>query len=314
MTFDNPLLIMNAMVLSFLLVATVVSRTLRLRVAGGAENAVVTNLNDRVNAWWIMALIVGSSFWLGKFAVVGLFGLASFMALREFFTLTDTRRGDHWVLLSSFFVILPLQFALVAMGKYGLFTILIPVWAFLALPVIAAVRGDTTKFFERISKVQWGLMVCVFALSHVPALLTLDIPGFEGRNVLLVAFLIFVVQMSDVLQYVWGKLLGKHKIAPSVSPSKTWEGLIGGGLSATLVGAGLFWMTPFTPFQAGAMALLITAMGFLGGLVMSAIKRDLKVKDWGDTINGHGGFVDRLDSIFFAAPVFFHVTRYFWAG
>ena len=314
MSFDNPLLMMNAMVFTFLFTATIISRGLRMRHADGVENAVITNLNQRVNAWWVMALIVGSSFWIGTYAVVGLFGLASFMALREFFTLTNTRRGDHWALLSSFFLILPLQFALVALGKYGLFTLLIPVWAFLALPVIAALRGDTSSFFERVSKVQWGLMICVFALSHVPALLMLDIPGFTSGNVLLVAFLIFVVQMSDVLQYVWGKLLGKHKIAPNVSPSKTWEGLIGGALSATLIGAGLFWITPFTPLQAAGMAFMICVMGFLGGLVMSAIKRDLDVKDWGDTINGHGGFVDRLDSIFFAAPVFFHVTRYFWAG
>jgi phosphatidate cytidylyltransferase len=155
-------------------------------------------------------------------------------------------------------------------------------------------------------------MIAVFCVSHVPALLTLDIPGYEGRNLLLIAFLVLVVQSSDVLQYVWGKLLGKRKIAPRLSPSKTWEGFLGGVGSATLIGALLWWITPFTPLEAAAMALVINLMGFFGGLVMSAIKRDRGVKDWGQLIEGHGGMLDRLDSVIFAAPIFFHLTRYSW--
>jgi phosphatidate cytidylyltransferase len=157
-------------------------------------------------------------------------------------------------------------------------------------------------------------MLAVFCISHVPALITLHIPGYEGRGLLLIAFLVIVVQSSDVLQYVWGKLFGRHKIAPTLSPSKTWEGFIGGVCSATVLGALLWWLTPFSFFQAGGMALLITIMGFLGGLVMSAIKRDRGVKDWGSMIEGHGGILDRLDSVVFAAPIFFHLTRYFWGG
>lgn len=314
MTFDNPLLILNAIVLSILLTATAVSRGMRMALPNGGSSEMITNLNDRVNAWWVMAVILAATFWLGMPALIALFGLASFMALREFLTLTSTRNGDHLVLATCFYLILPLQFALVALGRYGLFVVMIPVWAFLILPVMAALRGDTTSFFERVSKVQWGLMICVFSLSHVPALMTLKIDGYTGLNVLLVAFLVFVAQASDVLQYIWGKLLGKHKVAPSLSPSKTWEGLIGGVLSATLIGTALFWMTPFSPLQAAVMALLITVMGFFGGLVMSAIKRDMGVKDWGSAINGHGGFIDRLDSVLFAAPVYFHVVKYFWGS
>ena len=152
----------------------------------------------------------------------------------------------------------------------------------------------------------------MFCLSHVPALLTLPIPGFEDRKLLLVAFLVLVVQASDVLQYVWGKLLGRHKIAPRLSPSKTVEGFAGGVVSATALGAALWWLTPFPPLQAALMALAITLMGFCGGLVMSAIKRDRGVKDWGWMISGHGGMLDRLDSVIFAAPIFFHLTRYWW--
>ena len=155
-------------------------------------------------------------------------------------------------------------------------------------------------------------MISVFCISHVPALVTLEIPGYAGRNLLLVAFLVIVVQGSDVLQYVWGKLCGRHKVAPELSPSKTWEGLVGGVLSATALGAVLYWITPFTPLQAAAMAFVMCLMGFLGGLVMSAIKRDRGVKDWGTLIEGHGGMLDRLDSVIFAAPVFFHFVRYWW--
>jgi len=209
--------------------------------------------------------------------------------------------------------VLPVQYWLIFTEWYGLSSIFIPVYAFLFLPIIAAVRGDTARFLERVAAVQWGLMICVFCLSHVPALVTLTIPGYEGRNLLLIAFLLVVVQASDVLQYVWGKLLGRRKVAPRLSPSKTLEGLVGGAGSATLIGAALWWITPFTPAEAAAMAALVTLMGFFGGLVMSAIKRDRGVKDWGSLIEGHGGVLDRLDSVVFAAPIFFHVTRYAWA-
>jgi phosphatidate cytidylyltransferase len=155
-------------------------------------------------------------------------------------------------------------------------------------------------------------MICVYALSHVPALLMLDIAGYEGRNAMLVLFLVLVDQISDVLQYVWGKLFGRRKIAPMVSPNKTWEGFLGGVVCATLIGTALWWATPFSPLQAAAMSLLIALMGFAGGLTMSAIKRDRGVKDYGTLVSGHGGMMDRIDSLCFAAPVFFHLTRYYF--
>jgi phosphatidate cytidylyltransferase len=206
------------------------------------------------------------------------------------------------------------QYYLIWIEWYGLYSIFIPVYAFLLMPIVVALRGDTENFMMRVAEVQWGLMITVFCISHVPALLTLTIPGYEGRNLLLIAFLVFVVQSSDVLQYIWGKLCGRHKIAPLLSPSKTVEGFLGGVLSATLLGAALWWITPFAPWQAGAMALVVTLMGFFGGLVMSAIKRDRGVKDWGTMIEGHGGMLDRLDSVIFSAPIFFHLTRYWWAS
>jgi phosphatidate cytidylyltransferase len=294
---------------AILLAASLIGFLLALRLA---ESPVVGNLNARIKAWWVMVALIGLAFALGKAGVIVLFALASFAALREFLTLTRTRRGDHLALAAAFFVVLPLQYYLISIEWYGLYSILIPVYVFLLLPIVAALRGDTANFMRRIAEVQWGLMISVYCVSHVPALTTLPIPDFADRSLLLIAFLIIVVQSSDVLQYVWGKLLGRHQIAPSLSPSKTVEGFVGGIASATLLGAALWWITPFSSWQAAIMALVINLMGFCGGLVMSAIKRDRGVKDWGQMIEGHGGMLDRLDSVIFAAPIFFHLTRYWW--
>ncbi|EPE96024.1 phosphatidate cytidylyltransferase [Rhizobium grahamii] len=300
-------------IFTLLIVSSTIGYLLQRRLPAGQSNAAIENLNARIKAWWIMVILIGLAFLAGRIGVLLLFGFCSFAALREFITLTDTKRADHWALAAAFFIVLPLQYWLLWERQYGIFSIFIPVYAFLLMPIISVLRGDTERFLVRIAEVQWALMICVFCASHVPALLTLTIPGYEGRNVLLIAFLVIIVQLSDVLQYVWGKLFGRTKIAPSLSPSKTVEGFVGGVASATLIGAALWWITPFTPFQAGIMAFVITMMGFFGGLVMSAIKRDRGVKDWGHLIEGHGGLIDRLDSVVFSAPIFFHIVRYWWS-
>ncbi len=297
---------------ALLLLATLVGRLLKLR-SGAAPNPVIDNLNARINAWWVMVLVIGIAFLFGNIGVILLFYCVSFYALREFMTLTPTRRSDYPALVAAFYFALPMQYLLIALDWYGLFAIFIPVYLFLLLPILASLGGDTTRFLERASKVQWGLMIAVYCISSVPALLTLEIPGYEGRNLLLIAWLILVVQISDVLQYVCGKLFGTRKIAPHLSPSKTLEGFLGGVALASLVGALLYWITPFAFWQAALFALLVNLLGFAGGLVMSAIKRDRGVKDWGHMIEGHGGMLDRLDSVCFAAPVFFHFVRYWWA-
>ena len=313
MTMRQQTMALFAGIGAVLVIASLVGYALKTFVAKDQPHAVIDNLNARIKAWWVMVLVISGAFLFGKDGVIVLFLFISFVALREFMTLTYTRSGDHNALAASFFIVLPAQYFFIYIEWYGLYSIFIPVYAFLILPILEVTAGDTTRFLERAAKMQWGLMVCVFCISHVPALLTLEIPGYEGRNILLIVFLVLVVQSSDVLQYVWGKLFGKHKIAPDVSPSKTLEGLVGGVLSATALGASLWWITPFTVWQAALMALAVNVMGFLGGLVMSAIKRDRGVKDWGHMIEGHGGMLDRLDSVVFAAPVFFHATRHWWA-
>ena len=296
-----------------LIIASSIGYGLKFKVGFSIPHAVIDNLNARINAWWVMILIIFAAAALGFYGVIGLFFVISFMALREFLSLLYIRRGDHLALAACFYVILPLQYFLVAIDWFSMFTIFIPVYGFLFLPILSALLGDTAHFLDRSTKVQWALMISVFCISHIPAILTLDIEGFEDKKLLLMIFLILVVQSSDVLQYVWGKLFGKHKIAPKLSPSKTVEGFVGGVISASVLGGLLYWLTPFNPVQAVLMSLLICLMGFLGGLVMSAMKRSMGVKDWGNMISGHGGMLDRMDSLCFAAPIFFHVVRYYWA-
>lgn len=309
MKLDHELLWLLGGIVGLLALSSTITFFLKRRAAG-TPNAVVANLEARVNAWWVMVAIFGVALATGGLGSVILFGLVSFFALREFITLTPTRPADHRTLFWAFFIVTPLQYYLVATHWYGLFSILIPVYAFIFVPTRSALAGDSEHFLERTAKIQWALMVCVFCVSHVPALLMLQIPGYEGQNAKLLLFFVLVVQISDVLQYVWGKLFGRHKIAPAISPSKTVEGFIGGVLSASAIGSALWWATPFNWWQAGLFSLLLTLMGFCGGLVMSAIKRDRGVKDYGTLIEGHGGVMDRIDSLCFAAPVFFHLVRY----
>jgi phosphatidate cytidylyltransferase len=300
-------------ILTILILASVIGMILDYRTQSPKARETVRNINARTKAWWIMVGIFASANFAGTGWTVLLFAFMSFLALREFVTITPTRRGDHLSLLLTFFVLTPLQYFLVYIGWYGMFSVLLPVYAFLFIPTLNALRGDPKHFLERTAKLQWAIMVCVYALSHAPAILMLDIPGYEGENPKLLLYFLLIVQLSDVLQYVWGKTLGKRAVAPNISPNKTVEGLIGGVASATAIGTLLYWATPFNPLQAWGFALLITLAGFAGGLTMSAIKRDRGVKDYGTIVEGHGGMLDRIDSVCFAAPLFFHVLRFFFS-
>jgi phosphatidate cytidylyltransferase len=309
---DAKLVWLYGGVLFLLLISTLIGRILKSRHRADASRTTIDNLNARIRAWWKMSAIFAAAVVIGHVGSLILFGIISFLAMREYMTLVPTRRGDHRTLFWSFFVIMPLQYYLVGMQWYILFAIMIPVLACIFIPPSIAIAGDTEHFLERASKIQFGIMVCVYSLSHAPALLLLKIPEFEGHDARLLLYLVIVDQMSDVLQYVWGKLIGKHKIAWRVSPNKTWEGFVGGVVSATALGTALWWATPFTPLQSAGMSLMICILGFNGGLVMSAIKRDIGIKDFGVVIEGHGGILDRIDSLCFAAPIFFHLVRYYF--
>lgn len=299
-------------VIVLLTISSIAGAILGKRARSDSGRATVDNLKARVNAWWVMITVLAVTFALGWTVTLIVFGFVSFFALREFITLTPTRASDYLPLLLAFFVILPVQYLLIGYGQYGTFAIFIPVYGFLLLPAVATFAGDTHEFLERSAKLQWATMITVYCISYAPALLLLKIPGYENSNALLLLYLLLIVQLSDVLQYVFGKLFGRTKLAPVVSPSKTVEGLVGGGLTTTLIGGSLYWITPFTWLQATAVSLVIVAAGVLGGLTLSAMKRGLGAKDWGVMIEGHGGMLDRMDSVSFAAPFFFHIVRFFF--
>jgi phosphatidate cytidylyltransferase len=302
-------------VLALLAVATGFGQVLKRQTSSNINPEVVRLFQLRLRTWWFMCSLLALTFLVGRAATVVMFGAVSFWALREFVTLTPTRPGDHRALFWVFFIFTPLQFLLVGMELPDLYTVLIPVYGFLFIPARAAFSGDFKRFLERAAKIQSGLMICVYCLSHAPAILSLRFdpaqqapPDYEANSRLLF-FFVLVVQMGDVFCYFWGKLLGKHVIAPAINPDKTWEGFLGGVGSATLLGAALYWATPFDPAWAAGMSMLITVTGFAGGMTLSAIKRDRGVRDYGTLVVGHGGVLDRIDSICFAAPVFYHAVR-----
>lgn len=301
---------MMAGVLALLLTASIAGWVMSRRA--GPDKPGVANFNARTRSWWVMVGIFAITLWLGHWTTVVLFCFLSFLALREFITLNETRVCDHKVLFWCFFVILPLQYFLVGIHWYGMASIFIPVYGFIFIPVRKVLTGETKDFLATTAKIQWGMLVCVYFVSHMPMIMTLPIKGWSGGNGPLLFFFVACAQASDVFQYCWGKAMGKRKIAPLLSPNKTVEGTVGGISTTVLLGVGMSFVTPFNPWQAALMALLICLAGFFGGLVMSAIKRDLGAKDWGNTIAGHGGVMDRIDSLCFAAPLFYHFTVFYF--
>ncbi|WP_312783192.1 phosphatidate cytidylyltransferase [Acidovorax temperans] len=264
---------------------------------------------------WVMATVFWIGWALGDTVATVLFAIVGFFALREFITLSPTRRGDHRSLVLAFFVVLPLQFTIVGSRMFDLFTVFIPVYVFLALPVVSALANDPERFLERNAKLQWGIMVCVYGMSHVPALLLLDFPGYREKGAFLVFFLVFVVQTCMLVQHLVGQRFPHKPVAPQVSQSFQWASWLAGVAAGGLVGGLLSFITPFKPGQALGMALLACFAGSLGHLVMKALKRDRGVTSWGMqgmSVTGAGGLLDRVDALCFAAPVFFHSARWYF--
>lgn len=269
----------------------------------------------RIKTWgWILLFLlpvfVGPTPWPQIFL-----GLVSFLAFKEFITLTPARNQDRWAFLWAYIAI-PLQYFWAGIGWYGMFIIFIPVYLFLLLPSRMVLAGHPKGFLRATATLHWGLMTTVYSLSHMAYLLAL--PERQGAlgpvfGTSLLFLLIFLTQINDVAQFVWGKSLGKHPVLPLVSPKKTWEGLLG-GVGTTVLLAALLGpiFTPLTPLFAAGVGLIIGTGGFLGDVVMSAVKRDIGVKDSGTLLPGHGGILDRLDSLTFTAPLYFHTLFYLY--
>jgi phosphatidate cytidylyltransferase len=291
--------------------------------------ALVWSLRERDAAWQarherfqrdLRAVWLGMvAFWLawisGPVGATLLFGLVSFLALREFITLMHTRRSDHRSLLFAFFIVLPAQYVMVASRHFDLFSVFVPVYVFIAIPVISALAGDPQRFLERTAKIQWGIMVCVFGLSHAPALLLLDFPGHTGRGAFLVFFLVMVTGVAQIVQEAMSRWLRRRPVARAISRSFSYRAWALGTLTGAVAGTALYWVTPFKPWQAFAMAAIAGASGNLGEFVMQALKKDAGVQYWGNraSVTGAVGLLDRIAPLAFAAPVFFHSVRWYFS-
>ncbi|MBL8332158.1 MAG: phosphatidate cytidylyltransferase, partial [Rubrivivax sp.] len=227
--------------------------------------------------------------------------------------LAHTRRGDHRSLILAFFVVLPLQYLIVGLERFDLFSVFVPVYVFLAIPVVSALAGDPERFLERNAKIQWGIMVCVFGLSHAPALILLDLPRFGGRGAFLLFFLVMAVAGAQIAQEIASRTLRRTGTVRQIDRSFSWRAYGIGVAAAAAVGAALFWITPVDPLRAAAMAAVAGGAGTLGELVMRALKKDAGVRYWGNrsSVTGAVGLLDRVAPLCFAAPVFFHLVRWY---
>ena len=270
-----------------------------------------------LRAVWIGTVLFWVAWASGAFIATLLFALMSFLALREFITLTHTRRGDHRALLAAFFVVLPAQYFLAGTRHFDLFTVFIPVYVFLAIPVVSALAGDTQRFLERNAKLQWGIMVCIYGMSHVPAVLLLDFQNYQGKGAFMVFFLVMVVQTRMLVQHLVTRRLKRPPSAPEVSKRFNWDSWMLGMIVGSFAGGVLSFITPFKPGQALVMAFIACAAGSMGHLVMKALKRDRGVTAWGQrgmSVTGANGLLDRVDALCFAAPIFFHSARWYYGA
>ena len=299
-----------------LAIATLVafSRTLRDASDDSAELAAHAQFKRDLGAVWVGALLFWVAWVAGTFVSTLLFGAVSFLALREFVTLTHTRRGDHRSLLLAFFVVLPLQYVIVAAREFNLFTVFIPVYVFLAIPVVSAFGNDPQRFLERTAKIQWGITVCVYGMSHAPALLLLDLRNYQDRGAFLVLYLVVVVAIAQIVQEAASRRLRHRPVARAISRTFSWRAWFIGALAAALAGALLYWATPFKPIPALLMGFIAGGSGTLGEFVMKALKRDAGVRSWGGkaSVTGAVGLLDRVAPLCFAAPVFFHSVRWYF--
>ncbi len=265
-------------------------------------------------AVWVAALVFWLAWMSGPLGATLAVAVFSFLALREFITLVHTRRGDHRSLLLAFFAVLPLQFIFVGTRSFDLFSVFIPVYVFLAIPVVSALAGDPERFLERNAVIQWGIMVCVYGFSHLPALLLLELPNYQGRGAFLLFFMVVVAAVAQIAQEIASRWMRRRPLARQIDRSFSWR-IWGVGIAvAAVFGAAMWWITPFDPLRAAAMAALAGGSGTLGEFVMRALKKDAGVRYWGNrsSVTGAVGLLDRVAPLCFAAPVFFHSVRWFF--
>jgi phosphatidate cytidylyltransferase len=314
MSVDQQVALLFVVVFGVLLAAALAWFALSLRETSAPAHERHARFGRDLRAVWIGAMLFWLAWMSGAVGATLLFGIVSFLALREFITLMHTRRGDHRGLILAFFVVLPLQYVFAGGRWFDLFTVFIPVYVFLAIPVASALAGDPQRFLERNAKIQWGIMVCVYGLSHAPALLLLEFPSYAGRGAFLLFFLVMVSASAQIAQEVASRSLRALPAARHIDRAFSTRGWLIGVAAAGIVGAALYWSTPFKPLQALVLAALAGGAGTLGDLVMRALKRDAGVASWGNAsaLTGAVGLLDRIAPLAFAAPIFFHLTRWYF--
>jgi phosphatidate cytidylyltransferase len=300
--------------LGLLLLTSVAVGLYTLRDTSEARRERNERMQRDLRAVWIGSVVFWLAWISGPLGATLAFGFISFLALREFITLVRTRRGDHRSLILVFFVALPLQYVLVGVRAFDLFTVFVPVYVFLAIPVVSALSGDPERFLERNAKIQWGIMVCVYGLAHAPALLLLDLPRYAGRGAFLLFLLVMATAAAQIVQELASRKLRRRPVARQIDRSFSYRAWALGVLAAGAMGALLFWITPVDPLRSAAMAALAGGCGNLGELVMRALKKDAGVRYWGNrsSVTGAVGLLDRVAPLCFAAPVFFHAVRWYF--
>ena len=296
----------------FIILAILVLSSVVLGIWGlFSKSKMLTELKTRTKSWWIMCTLFITATIISNVITYVCIGFLSFAALREFYSVIKLRKSDRAGMLWCYLAI-PVQYYLAYRGWYELFIVFIPVFMFVWIPFILVLEGETKMIMSSMAGLPTSLMLCVFSLSHMAYLISLpEIDGFSAGGKGLLLFLIFITQINDVMQFIWGKLIGKHKILPKISPNKTWGGFIGGLISAVFIGYLMSFLTPLNDWQVIVVSFFVAGVGFVGDVVVSAIKRDMGVKDMGQAIPGHGGVLDRIDSLALTTPIFFHLVYFF---
>lgn len=314
LTVDQQVGLLFVILFGALVVVSAISGLVMLRRSDQEGSHWHQRVKAELRAIWAGAIVFWLAWVSGAVGATLLFAVFSFFALREFITLAHTRRSDHRSLILAFFVVLPAQYLLVGFRTFDLFTVFIPVYVFIAIPVISALAGDPERFLERNAKIQWGVMVCIYGLSHAPALLLLEFKNYEGRGAFLVFFLVVVVATAQRTQEGAARWLRRRPVARHIDRSFSYRAWAIGATTAAVVGAALYWTTPFKAGQALAMAFIAAGAGSFGDFVMKALKKDAGVPSWGNrsAITGAVGLLDRVAPLCFAAPVFFHSVRWYF--
>jgi phosphatidate cytidylyltransferase len=314
LSVDEQVALLFVILFGLLVLITLGAFLFSLRAAHDAHGPAAHRFRRDLRAVWVGTLLFWLAWISGPIGATLFFGLFSFLALREFITLQHTRRSDHRSLILAFFFVLPVQYAIVATRHFDLFSVFIPVYVFFAIPVVSAMAGDPHRFLERNAKIQWGIVVCVYGLSHAPALLLLDFGAYQGRGAFLLFFLVIVAGVAQVVQELASRWLRRRPLARQISRSFSLRAWFIGTVVAALAGAALYWITPFSARQALVMAFIAAGCGTLGEFVMKALKRDAGVHHWGNRsgVTGAVGLLDRVAPLCFAAPVFFHSVRWYF--